>query len=61
MFFLVEDLSNGKPVAEEDREERALGVVFVYYSMGVGIKKFRESGKAGVTKELTQMQDMDAF
>jgi hypothetical protein len=29
--------------------------------MGAGIKKFRERGKAGVTKELTQMHDMNVF
>jgi hypothetical protein len=51
MFFSVEDLSNAKPVAEEDQEEWALGVACVHYSMRAGIKKFREKGKAGVTKE----------
>ncbi len=29
--------------------------------MGAGIKKFWERGKAGVTKELTQMHDMNVF
>jgi hypothetical protein len=29
--------------------------------MGAGINKFRERGKAGVTKELTKMYDMDVF
>jgi len=33
----------------------------MYYSMNVGIKKFKEKGKAGVTKELTQMHDMNVF
>ena len=33
----------------------------MYYSMNVGIKKFKEKGKAGVTKELTQMNDMNVF
>ncbi len=61
MFFSADDLSNAKPVPEEDREEYALGIVLVHYSMGAGIKKFKERGEAGVTKELTQMHDMDVF
>jgi hypothetical protein len=28
---------------------------------GMGIKKFWKKGKAGVTKELTQMHNMDVF
>ncbi len=61
MFFLVEDPSNAKPVTEEDREEWALGIALAHYSIGVGIKKFRERGKARVTKELPQMHDMNVF
>jgi hypothetical protein len=29
--------------------------------MGARIKKFQERGKAGVTKELTQMSNMEGF
>jgi hypothetical protein len=29
--------------------------------MNTGIKKFKEKGNAGVTKELTQMHDMNVF
>ena len=29
--------------------------------MNAGLKKFKEKGKSGVTKELTQMQDMNVF
>jgi hypothetical protein len=29
--------------------------------MGAGIKKFWERGEAGVTKELTQMHNMNVF
>jgi hypothetical protein len=61
MFFSADDLSNAKPVPEEDREEYALGIALVHYSMGAGIKKFKERGEAEVTKELTQMHDMDVF
>ncbi len=39
----------------------ALGIALIHYSMEVGIKKFQERGKAGVTKELTQMHNMDVF
>jgi hypothetical protein len=61
MLFLAEDLSNKKPVTEEVREEWALCVALVHYSMGAGIKKFQERGKAGITKELAQMHKMDVF
>ncbi len=61
VFFLADDLSNAKPIPEADREEFALGVALVHYSMNAGIKKFKEKGEAGVTKELTQMHDMDVF
>ncbi len=44
MLFLADDLSNAKPVPEEDREEYALGIALVHYSMGVGIKIFKERG-----------------
>jgi hypothetical protein len=60
-FFLVEDLSSAEPVAEEDGEEWALGVALAHYSMGAIIKKFWEWGKAGMTKELTQMHNMSVF
>jgi hypothetical protein len=29
--------------------------------MNAGLKKFKEKGKEGVTKELTQMHDMNVF
>jgi hypothetical protein len=61
MFLSAEDLSNAKPVVEEDREEWALSVELAHYSMGAGTKKFWERGKVGVTKELTQMHNMDLF
>jgi hypothetical protein len=61
MFFLADNLSNAKPFPEDDREEYALGIALVHYSMGAGIKKFKERGEAGVTKELTQMHDMYVF
>jgi hypothetical protein len=58
---LTADLSNSKPVAEEDQDEWELGIALVHYSMGAGIKKFQERDEAGVTKELTQMHNMDVF
>jgi hypothetical protein len=60
-FFSAEDLSDAKPVPEADRDEYALGVALVTYGIGPGIKKFQERGEAGVTKELTQMHDMNVF
>jgi hypothetical protein len=61
MLFSADNLSNAKPVPEEDREEHALGIALVHFSMGAGINMFKEKGEAGVTKELTQMHDMDMF
>ncbi len=61
VFFSSDNLSVAKSIPEEDREEFALGVALVHYSMNVGIKKFKAKGKAGVTKELTQMHDMNVF
>jgi hypothetical protein len=61
MFSSAEDLSDTKPVTEEDQEEWALGIALVHYSMEVGIKKFMERGNAGVTKELNQMNNMAVF
>jgi hypothetical protein len=59
--FLAEDLHNAKPIPEEDRKEYALGVTMAQYLIGAGIKKFKECGKAGVSKKLTQMHDMQVF
>ena len=50
VFFSVDDLSDAKPIPEEDREEFVLGVAAVHYSMNAGIKKFETKGEAGVTK-----------
>ncbi len=47
--FLAEDLHGTKPIPEEDRKEYALGVALAQYSIGAGIKKFQELGKAGVS------------
>jgi hypothetical protein len=48
-------------VPEEDRDEWALGVALVHYSINAGLKKFKEKGKAGISKELKQMHDMEVF
>ncbi len=61
VFFSADNLSDAKPIPEEDREEFALGVALVHYSMNAGIKKFETKGEAGVTKELTQMHDMSVL
>ena len=58
---MEENLSDAKPIPEDDRLEWALGVALVHYSMKAGIKKFQDRGKAGVSKDLTQMHDMEVF
>ena len=58
-FFSSDDVTNAKLIPEEDREEFALGVALVHYLMNTGIEMFKAKGKAGVTKELTQMRDMN--
>jgi hypothetical protein len=60
-FFLDINLSNGKPILEEDRYEYALGAALVNYSIGAGVKQFQEQGEAGESKELTQMHNMSMF
>ncbi len=61
VFFSADNLSNAKPIPKKDREEFALGVALMLYSVNAGIRKFKAKGKAGVTKELTQMHDMSVF
>ncbi len=61
MMLLTDDLSDAEPVAVEDREELALGVILQQYSIGAGLKKFGEQGEQGVTKELTQLHNMEVF
>jgi hypothetical protein len=46
---------------KENREEFTLGVALVHYLMTTSIKKFKEKGETGVTKELTQMHVMNMF
>ena len=60
-FFGNDDLSDSKPIPIEDREEWALGVMLTQYSIGAGLRKFKQKGEAGVTKELTQMHNMTVF
>ncbi len=59
--FSAEDLHGAKPIPEEDRKEYTLGVALAQYSIGARIKKFQERGEAGVSKELTQMHDMQVL
>ncbi len=61
MFFLGDSLSNAKPIPEEDCEEWVLGVALAQYSITAGLLKFKQKGENGVTKELTQMHDMNVF
>jgi hypothetical protein len=61
MFFSGDSLSNAKLIPEEDREEWVLGVALAQYSITAGLKKFKQKGKNGVTKELTQMHDMNVL
>jgi hypothetical protein len=58
---LAEDLHDANPISEEDCEEYALGVAMAHYLIGAGIKKYKEPDKAGVSKELTQMHNMQVF
>ena len=45
VFFSSDDLSDAKPIPKEDREEFALGVALVHYSMNAGIKSLRQRAK----------------
>jgi hypothetical protein len=44
-IFSADDLSNVKPIPEEDREEFALRVALMHYSMNVGIKSLKKRAK----------------
>jgi hypothetical protein len=59
MLFFDNNLSDAKPIPVEDREEFALGVILQQYSIGAGIKKFGKRAKHRVTKELTQIHNME--
>ncbi len=61
VFFLAEDLSNAKPIPEDNRLKWVLGAALVHYSTKEGIKKFQDRGKVGVSKELTQVDNMEEF
>ena len=61
MFFSGDSLSNAKPIPEEDCEEWVLGVALAQYLITAGLKKFKQKGENGVTKELTQITDMNVF
>jgi hypothetical protein len=61
VLFSNDVLSDATPIPVEDRDEYALGTILQQYSIGAGLKKFKERGEAGVTKELTQMHHMSVF
>jgi len=61
MFFSDDHLNDAKPIPVEDQLDWVLGVALAQYSITAGLKKFKEKGEAGVTKELTQMHDMTVF
>jgi hypothetical protein len=61
MLFSDNSLSDAKPIPVEDREEFALGVIQQQCSIGAGIKKFGKRAEHRVTKELTQLHDMEVF
>ncbi len=61
VFFSKDKLSNAKPIPDAVTEEYTLGFAIVHYSMSMGIKKFKEKGEEGVTKELTQMHNMQVL
>ncbi len=44
-FFSSDNLSDAKPIPKEDREEFALGVALVHYSMNAGIKSLKQRAK----------------
>jgi hypothetical protein len=61
MFLSAQDMINAKPMAEEDRDEFALGVAMNTYGLRAGMKKFGDRGKKIVRKELTQMHDLTVY
>jgi hypothetical protein len=45
VFFSADNPSNTEPIPEEEREELALGVALVHYSMNVGINSLKQRAK----------------
>jgi hypothetical protein len=45
VFFSSDDLSDAKPIPEEDREEFTLGVALIHYLMKAGIKSLKKRSK----------------
>ena len=61
MFFLGDCLNDAKPVQIKDQLDWIQGVALAQHSIMAGLKKLKEKGEAGVTKELTQMHGMNVF
>jgi hypothetical protein len=47
VLFSYDVLSDATPIPVEDRDEYALGIILQQYSIGAGLKKFKERGEAG--------------
>ncbi len=61
MFFLCDYLCNAQPVLIDNWLESVLGVALAQCLITAGLKKFKDKGKQGVMKEITQMHDMSVF
>ena len=54
-------MSNLRVITKWEREEYALGVILMQYSIKAGLKKFGVKGEEAVSKELKQLHDMLTF
>ena len=48
-------------MTDEERENNMIHIIMPKYALETVLKKFREQGKASVTKELTQLHVLETF
>lgn len=50
------------PMSEIERQEQAFGIILLQqFGIRAGLRKFGKDGEKAISKELTQLYDMDAF
>ena len=59
MLLSAETVNDCSPITINDREEYITGVILTQYSVKAGLEKFGEQGQQAVTKELSQIHNMN--
>lgn len=61
MMLSTDTLNDCSPIRVEDIEEYITGVILTQYSVKAGLEKFGERGEQAVTKELSQLHNMNTM